>query len=152
MLWPSDPMPASEVLLTMPDLPNGVLHFVALNLTELPDDDIWSPLSAGIIHLVCVSCMQVDALPPGTSLPPIDLAQRGHITSIDIHSFAAGRVASGAEQRMAAAAAAELRRGLARLGCSAAPVVQHAVRESSDSAVGDGSGVVLVAHTSAGCR
>jgi RNA 3'-terminal phosphate cyclase (ATP) len=95
---------------------------------------------------------QVEPLAAGASLPPLDLSIRGAVTSVDVHSFAAGRVAAGAEGRMAEAAAADLRAGLRRLGCGGAPVRMSAVREGQERARGDGSGVLLVAHTSTGCR
>ncbi len=91
-------------------------------------------------------------LAAGASLPALDLSSRGELAAVHVHSFAAGRVAAGAELRMAQAAEADLRVGLRALGCGGVPVELHAAREGPERARGDGSGVLLVAHTSTGCR
>lgn len=111
------------------------------------------PRQYPLANLLPMAALQVQALPSGSPLPPLDLTDRGSLTSIDIRTFAAGRVAPGTEQRLAAAAAQDLRRGLVHdLRVEGVVLQQLAVRETPDSAFGNGAGMLLVAHTSTGCR
>lgn len=52
----------------------------------------------GIVHLTA------HALAQGSTLPAIDLTERGEVTRIEIHAFAAGRVVPTVAERLAAAA------------------------------------------------
>lgn len=48
--------------------------------------------------------LTVPALPVGSTLPPINLAERGEVTRISISAFSAGRVLPTVAERLAAAA------------------------------------------------
>lgn len=90
--------------------------------------------------------MRAAALPPGSSLPPLCMTQRGEVRGIAVRAFHAGRVPRGVAERMARAAQSAL-------GAAHAALVEVVEIESllPDEAVGDGCGVLLTAHTSSGC-
>lgn len=101
------------------------------------------PRGGGIVSVT------VPALPPGASLPPIQLAARGALQRIDVRAFAAGRAPRSTAQRMADAALADLRAAGVAAG---AAIEAQVTQETADTAGGDGSGVLLVAETDTGAE
>lgn len=106
------------------------------------------PRGGGVLRV------HVPALPPGTPLPPLDLATRGNLSRVVILAFSAGRVPATVPKRMAAAAEAAVRRTLRGLGPAGrgVPVEVEAVVEPPERAFGDGCGILIYADTDTGCR
>ncbi len=91
--------------------------------------------------------LAVEALPRGAALAPLRLARRGALAAVRGVAFAAGSVPAHVAERMAAAARAALQGS----GIPDSLITMDARHEPLERALGDGAGIVLVAHTDAGC-
>ena len=92
--------------------------------------------------------LRAAALPPGATLPPLLLDQRGAICAVRGVAFAAGTVPMHVAERIAAAA----RGALVAAGTPVRMIDISVVHEPPARARGDGAGITLVAETDAGCR
>jgi RNA 3'-terminal phosphate cyclase (ATP) len=104
------------------------------------------PKGGGIVDV------EVKALDPGDTLPPVRLTERGDVIKVFISAFTAGRVSEAVGKRMAEAAATALRAQLGTDGLPESVVIEAEWRhEPAERAVGDGCGVIAVAETTTGC-
>ncbi|KAG1671914.1 hypothetical protein FOA52_003481 [Chlamydomonas sp. UWO 241] len=99
------------------------------------------PRGGGVVKV------SVEALPPGASLPPFDLTDRGELVSATVSAFTAGRIGVSTAQAMAAVAARLLPPLLPR----GARIETVATQEPRERANGDGCGLSVVVATSTGC-
>lgn len=86
------------------------------------------------------------ALPQGACLPAIKLIDQGQVTNIRIMAHTAGKVKESVAHRMVEAARQTLKQNLKHI-----PLECETVAETSDTAFGDGTGIVMVAETSTRC-
>ncbi|CAD7703649.1 unnamed protein product, partial [Ostreobium quekettii] len=98
------------------------------------------PRGGGIMKL------NVKPLELGVPIPPVDLTNRGEITMITIHAFAAGRLLNK-QQDIALAALTDLRNALG----PAVRIQQHIVAETQTTAKDSGAGALVIAETDTGC-
>jgi RNA 3'-terminal phosphate cyclase (ATP) len=90
--------------------------------------------------------VQVSSKPSlSTPFPPIVINERGDVSSIWIRSFYAGKCPKSVAQRMAKAAESHVKSQIPNVSVSASVVFD-------EPAVASGSGILLVATTTAGCR
>jgi RNA 3'-terminal phosphate cyclase (ATP) len=97
------------------------------------------PRGGGEVHVVTKSC-------PSTPLPPICLKERGEINSIWIRSFHAGKCPKSEAHRMAEAAKNHLESQISKYVTISTSVVYD------EPAIASGSGTLIVATTTTGCR
>ncbi|KAL3157661.1 hypothetical protein ABBQ32_012103 [Trebouxia sp. C0010 RCD-2024] len=86
------------------------------------------------------------ALAQGTCLPAFQLTDPGHVTRVRIMAHTAGKVKEQVASRMVEAARDTIKQSVKNT-----PIDCEAVREGSDRAFGDGTGILMVAETSTGC-
>eukprot|EP00741_Cyanophora_paradoxa_P008065 tig00001253_g7804.t1 len=97
------------------------------------------PKGGGIVH--------VQARPMEGPLRAVQLTERGDITRVRCIAFIAGSVPPHVADRMISAAEALLRSKLGKR----VEIAKEVRRETRDSAFGDGTGITLIAESSAGC-
>ncbi|GMH39420.1 hypothetical protein BSKO_07318 [Bryopsis sp. KO-2023] len=93
-----------------------------------------------------VMMLRATALEKGATLPCFDLTERGEVTKIGVHAFAAGRFLNQ-ERAIAQSAIQDLRKSLG----NDIKIEQTLTRETPQTAVADGAGVSIVAETDTGC-
>ncbi|KAK9811681.1 hypothetical protein WJX72_008299 [[Myrmecia] bisecta] len=94
--------------------------------------------------------LAVHSLPQGCCLPPINLTERGEITKFSITSFCAGTIPKKAAQRMADTAWQDLK-GACDRRISGKNLHIEVTEETSQTALGNGAGLLIVAETAGGC-
>lgn len=127
-----------------------LVHVLAPTLRRLFDLDTlkveclrrgFMPQGSGCVEVSCSS------LEVGTALNSFNLTKRGEVTQVRVSAFTAGKVPAPVGSEMVEAAAALLAK---RLGLGVA-ITKHAMRETKETAFGDGAGLCVVAETSTGC-